>query len=175
MTEITKKCCFTGHRPKDLPWGYNEESLKCRSFKVLLKNELIHAIKNGYSYFITGMAEGFDTIALEVLLELKEEGNKIFIEGAIPCIGQELKWNDASQKRYKENLKKLDKVTVLSNTYTSSCMLERNDYMLSQSSLVIACYSGGYGGTSSTIKKAKKLGHKLIILNPKEIIEQKKA
>ena len=22
-------CCFTGHRPKGLPWGYNEKSELC--------------------------------------------------------------------------------------------------------------------------------------------------
>ena len=32
--EIT--CCFTGHRPDKLPWGVQEEDLRCHLLKVSL-------------------------------------------------------------------------------------------------------------------------------------------
>lgn len=164
-----KVCCFTGHRPKGLPWGYDETKPECTQFKNELKIIIKNAVVNGYTHFISGMAEGFDTIALEILFELKAINPKIYIEGAIPCIGQELKWNKESQERYQENLKKLDKTTIISNHYSNTCMHERNDYMLNCSDLVIACYSGGAGGTISTISKAKKKNKKIIIINPKTL------
>ena len=33
---MEKKCCFTGHRPKSLPFGYNEEEPSCKKLKELL-------------------------------------------------------------------------------------------------------------------------------------------
>lgn len=46
-------------------------------------------------------------------------------------------------------------------------MHERNDYMLKNSSLVIALYNGTFGGTQSTLKKAEKMGLKVEIIKPK--------
>ena len=37
-------------------------------------------------------------------------------------------------------------------------MLERNDYMLKNSSKVISLFNGLAGGTKSTIQKAEKMG-----------------
>ena len=31
--DIFFKICFTGHRPKGLPWGYDEEKESCILFK----------------------------------------------------------------------------------------------------------------------------------------------
>lgn len=172
MEKSYKKCCFTGHRPKSLPWGYNDKDIRCVSFKAKLKEILLKAIDKGYNFFISGMAEGLDTYALEVLLEIKDEHKKnklpldIIIEGAIPCLDQDKKWSASAQGKYKELLSKLDKKTIISESYTPTCMIDRNNYMISQTELVIACYSSGYGGTYSTIAKAKKQGKKLIIINP---------
>ena len=46
-------------------------------------------------------------------------------------------------------------------------MQERNDYMLNNSSLLIALYNGSNGGTKYTITKANKLGIRTIIITPK--------
>ena len=51
-------------------------------------------------------------------------------------------------------LKQADIKRYISNEYTDTCMHERNDYMLKNSSLVIALYNGTFGGTQSTLKKA---------------------
>ena len=51
-------CCFTGHRPGKLPWGYNEQGIKFLLFKIRLRKTIKQAIKNGYKYFISGMALG---------------------------------------------------------------------------------------------------------------------
>ena len=40
--------------------------------KEKLRNEIIKAIKNGYTTFISGMALGFDMICEEIVLELKK-------------------------------------------------------------------------------------------------------
>lgn len=65
-------CCFTGHRPQSLPWKFNEQDERCLKMKEQLRNEIIKAIKNGYTTFISGMALGFDMICAEIVLELKK-------------------------------------------------------------------------------------------------------
>ena len=45
-------------------------------------------------------------------------------------------------------------------------MQERNEYMLKNSSKVIALFNGIAGGTKSTIDKAKSMGLKVEIIKP---------
>ena len=58
---MEKKCCFTGHRPKSLPFGYNEEEPSCKKLKELLSENIERQItENGVTHFISGMAMGVD-------------------------------------------------------------------------------------------------------------------
>lgn len=70
-----KTACLTGHRPKSLPWGYDESKQSCLNFKAETKNIFKRAIEYGLSTFLTGMAEGFDMISAEILFELKKNIN----------------------------------------------------------------------------------------------------
>lgn len=157
--------CLTGYRPDKLPWGYNEEKESCVHFKENLKVVLEKAIMYGLKNFMTGMAEGFDMIATEILIALREKYS-IKIIAVIPCIGQERVWSERQQKRYHTILKKCDEKIILNKNYTPACMGVRNKFMVKNSSVVIACFSGIAGGTSNTIKIAKKYGCKIRIINP---------
>lgn len=161
-------CCFTGHRPKFMPWGYNENSPLCLKFKEDLKEILDRAIKSGFTVFLTGMAEGFDMIAGETILELKKQYPKVKLIAVVPCIGQEEKWSEAQKKRYGVLLNKCDEKVVLSKKYTPTCLQERNEYMVNQSSVVIACYNGKPSGTAKTVRYAKEKGCKVRIINPED-------
>lgn len=77
--------CLSGHRPKSLPWGYNENMYCCKVFKEDLEKIFINAIEYGIHTFLTGMAEGFDMIATEILIKLKEKYKHIRIIAVIPC------------------------------------------------------------------------------------------
>ena len=65
-------CAFTGHRPRKFPWGYNEEDAGCKHLKVALQQEIALLARNGYTDFLSGMAEGTDTWAALDVLELRE-------------------------------------------------------------------------------------------------------
>lgn len=157
--------CFTGHRPQKLPWRENEDDERCEIVKKTLREKIIEAIKNGYVYFISGLALGFDIISAEMVLELKKDYPHIKLIGAIPCKDQYKVWKPYQIKRYNEVLSKCDSVRCLYDMYNDKCMLERNDYMLNNSSLVIALYDGRGGGTGYTIKKAKGKGLKVEIID----------
>ncbi len=48
--------CFTGHRSQKLPWGFNENDVRCCLMKDTLRKEIINAIKHGYKTFLCGTA-----------------------------------------------------------------------------------------------------------------------
>lgn len=178
LSDVVKECeqifemmksetaCFTGHRSQKLPWKFNEQDERCIAMRAKAKELIEEAIKNGYVNFISGMALGFDMICAELVLELKEKYPHIKLICAIPCKTQSNPWHADQQKRYQKILKQADIKRYISNEYTDSCMHERNDYMLKNSSLVIALYNGTFGGTQSTLKKAEKMGLKVEIIKP---------
>lgn len=57
-----KRCCFTGHRHNKLVYSENE-------IKYLLENAIDNAISAGFITFITGMAQGTDIWAAEIVLQ----------------------------------------------------------------------------------------------------------
>ena len=167
-TELSKStCCFTGHRPQGLPWKFNEQDERCLKMKEQLKNEIVKAVKSGYTTFISGMALGFDIICAEIVLELKNTYPHIKIIGAIPCKTQDKLWMEKDKQRYKNILEKLDGIRCIYDDYIGpECMLERNRFMINNSSLVIALFNGTNGGTKKTLDYAKKCGVKIVVLTP---------
>jgi len=162
-----KSCCFTGHRSQKLPWKFNENDERCIIMKKKLREEIEKAILCGYNTFYSGMALGFDLICVEILIEMKEKYNDIKIIGAIPCKNQDALWPKEQQERYIACLSKLDSIRCIFDEYNGrECMIERNRYMVDNSSLMIALYNGLPGGTWLTINYAKKRGLKVVIINP---------
>ena len=163
--------CLTGHRPNKLHWGYNETKDSCITFKKELRNLLENFINDGFTNFLSGMAEGFDMIATEILLNLKNTYKDIKIIAVVPCLEQEKNWTPSQQNKYHNIIKKSDEYIILSNEYTPTCMMERNKFMVEHSSVVIGCFNGCRGGTYNTLLYAKKTGCKIITINPNTFIK----
>lgn len=158
--------CFTGHRPQKLPWGFNENDERFIDMKNRTKVEIENAIKKGYHTFLCGMALGFDMMCAELVLELKKKYPHIKLIGAIPCRTQSSRWFKAQQDRYDKLVKQLDDIRCIYDEYVDGCMQERNQYMINNSSLVIALYNGLGRGTKSTIDYAKKQGKEVVVIKP---------
>ncbi len=157
--------CFTGYRSQKLPWGFNEKNERCLQMTKLLEKEIVNTIKEGYCHFISGMAIGFDMIAAEIVLKLKSKYN-IILECAIACKNQEKKWSLQLQTRYQNILKQADIIWCGKDYYVDGCMLERNYYMVNQSSKIIALFDGKSGGTKKTLEYAKQQRLQITILKP---------
>lgn len=72
MKKKMKTCAFTGHRPQNLPFGFNEEDERCIDLKKTLREQIINLIENeGVTHFISGMAIGVDMYAAEIVLGLE--------------------------------------------------------------------------------------------------------
>ena len=159
-------CCFTGHRSQKLPWKFNEDDLRYKMTRNRVEDEIEKAITKGYNHFISGMAIGFDIMCAEIVLEFKKKYKNIILECEVPCKGQESKWIEKEQIRYRRILKQADKIRCIYDKYVDGCMKERNPYMINNSSLVIALFNGQWGGTKQTIEYAKSQGVEVIIINP---------
>ena len=162
-----RSCCFTGHRPSKLPFGYNEEDPRCVRLKEKLKKEIIRQIEeNGVTHFITGMALGIDMFAAEEVIELKKTYPDITLEAAIPCETQCSRWSEGLRERYFAILEHCDSKMVLFPHYTRFCMQKRDEYMVNNSQSVIALYiEGTPGGTKYTVEYAKKKGKDVVFID----------
>lgn len=164
---MNKTCCFTGHRPKSLPFGYDEGAEDCKRLKALLTESIKKQItENGVTHFISGMAMGVDIYAAEAVLELKKKYPHITLECAIPCETQANRWSEGWRNRYFDIIYRSDDAQTLQTHYTSDCMMKRNKYMVDNSDVVIAVWNGKKSGTGNTVDYALKNGKKVIIIDP---------
>ncbi len=142
----TKACCITGHR--DIPAD------KVEYVKTKLKEEIEKAIVDGFTMFITGMAEGVDLLFAELVIEQKAQHPDLFLEAAIPYANR-LK---AKDPLFQKCLAACDGFKVIQKEYKSDCFMNRNRYMVSLSSRIIAVYDGREkGGTLFTMRYAHTL------------------
>ena len=72
MPARQESCCFTGHRPAKLPWGYNERDPRCVRLKERIADAVLLAYQEGYRHFLCGMAQGCDLYFCEAVLALRE-------------------------------------------------------------------------------------------------------
>ena len=160
-----KTCSFTGHRPAKLPWGTRETDERCMALKGELAARLEGIYQAGYRHFICGMAIGCDMYFAEAVLELKKKHSEITLEAAIPCGTQPDRWAKPMRERYNNLLDRCSMVKVLQIDYSPDCMMRRNEYMVDNSSLLLACFDGRPGGTMSTILYAQRKGLSVITID----------
>ncbi len=157
-------CCFTGHRPEKLPWGFNEEDPRCDVLKGRLRRAVEQAYEDGYRHFISGMARGCDLYFAEIVLELKENCPEVTLEAAIPCEEQAIGWKEHERERYFGLVARCDYETMVQRHYDKGCMQRRNRYMVDRSARLIAVYDGMLGGTMYTLNYAMNHAVETVIL-----------
>jgi len=145
------RVCFTGHRPEKI--HTNTENVKSA-----LQREIMTAIREGKTSFISGMSRGVDLWAAEIVLALKETNPDIRLVCAIPFKGFETRWSAAWQHQYTEILKKADEVHFICSGFSYYSYQARNVWMVNHASRVIAVWNGEKGGTKNTILYAEKSG-----------------
>ena len=65
-------CAFTGHRPSNFSFGYDEEHPDCCKIKAIMATQVVSLIQNGVTTFLTGMALGVDIWGAEIVLACKK-------------------------------------------------------------------------------------------------------
>lgn len=145
---MQKICSFSGHRsiPSDqLP-----------QLEKRLEAELCNLIHCGFTEFRAGGALGFDTLAAQAVLCLREQYPQIRLILYLPCKTQNERWSQADPSIYREILCKADEYIYTSERYSSGCMHKRNRAMIDGSHLLLCYLTGASGGTAYTVKYAKE-------------------
>ena len=152
MTEAEKRmkrCCFTGHRPSKLK--QDEQTIK-RSLAAAIDQ----AIARGFTTFITGMAQGTDIWAAEIVLDRCRANPDLKLICAIPHPDFEKSWKADWQKRYNAVRSAADLERTICPAYSKAAYQKRNIWMVDHSALVIAVFNGEPGGTLNTIQYAQQ-------------------
>lgn len=143
-------CCFTGHRPEKLRRTERE-------VKDALRREIVWAMEKGYDTFLSGMAPGVDLWAAELVVEL-QRWRPIYLVCALPYPGFGERNPEPWHTLRYWAMHKAHRVKVISPVYHRGVFQERNQFLVDNSSLVIALYDGGPGGTRNTLEYARRKG-----------------
>ena len=154
-----RTACFTGHRKimeKDSPL-----------LREKIRSVLIESIERGYCYFGAGGALGFDTIAAQTVLDLRNQYPSIKLILVLPCLSQTKGWKTEDIMEYERIKASADKVVYTSQEYHRGCMHKRNRHLVDNSSLCICYLTEHNGGTAYTVNYAKEKA--LMIVNVAEM------
>lgn len=143
--------CFTGHRKLPADGAYH-------ALRIATENAVRDLIGKGYDTFLVGGALGFDTLAQQILQALREEFPYIRIVMAVPCPEQDALWPPQDRRTYRNLLEAADARILIAREYTKDCMLKRNRFMVSRSSVCIAYHVHAGGGTDYTVRYAINRG-----------------
>ena len=142
-----------------MPWGRNEDDLRCAALKTLLRRTVREVYDRGFHTFLCGMARGCDQYFAEAVLAARADGAQdAQLCALVPCPSQPDGWDEASVARYWALLAACDQLEVLEDHYSPGCMLRRNREMLRRAQLLISVYDGTPGGTAATVRLAEELG-----------------
>ena len=148
-------CCFTGHRAV---FRADMEALR-----PALRTEIARLAADGVTEFYAGGARGFDMLAEEAVLELRES-LPIHLHLILPCRDQDAKWPQSLRARFADILKAADSVEYIMDEYQDGCMRLRNDAMVEAAAYCICYMQRKSGGTAYTVNRARRAGLEIIHL-----------
>lgn len=144
-----KSVAFTGHRHLD---DAAVERVEKRLIEYII--DLYH---EGYDTFYCGMAMGFDLLAAECVVHVRQHcGFSLRLVACIPFPGQEKRYTEVDRFRYDTLLQTAEDKIYISGKYSRYSYLRRNDYMLEHADKVIAWHDPSLtkGGTAYTVRRA---------------------
>lgn len=153
-----RTCCFTGHR--ELPPAFRQE------LAMKLEETIIGLIEQGVQFYGAGGARGFDALAAQTVLNLKNRYPHIKLILVLPCLTQTRGWPAGDVAEYERIKAQADKVVYTAQQYTLGCMHKRNRHLVDNSSVCVCYLNKESGGTAYTVNYAEKQGLKVINLAP---------
>ena len=166
MTEQRMRtCCFTGHRQIPL----NEQA----DIADKLERVIAGLYQQGVRYYGAGGALGFDTLAAQTVIHLRENclGMKLIL--VLPCRTQTWKWKPEDVAEYECIKTQADKIVYTAQQYTPDCMYKRNRHLVDNSGICVCYLTSVSGGTHYTVSYAEKQGLEVINIARNGIIQRR--
>ena len=115
-----------------------------------------------YTHLDVYKRQGFDTLAAQTILALKNAYPQVKLILVLPCQNQSERWNRADRAICEGILVQADKVVYISEHYYKGCMHKRNRHLVDCSDYCICYLNRLSGGTYYTVHYAREKGLKII-------------
>lgn len=157
---------FTGYRRSKIisTQPFTSEGDIFEEISARLETTIKALYLRGCRTFISGMSEGFDLLAAQAVLKIREEAKDIRLVLAIPFNKQDERYSDEDRRLYYEIYAAADEIKIIAEEYHERVFLDRNDYMLENSSILVSYYNGLRGGTMYTYNRAIRAEMEIINL-----------
>ena len=146
---------FTGHR-----------DACSKELRRVLRQELEDLIIQGTDTFCAGGAAGFDTLAAETVIGLREEYPWIMLRLVLPCPPEEQtgRFTEDLRRQYYDILRAADLTETVSPHYDPECMKRRNQRLIDLADVCVCFYDRRRyaSGTGQTVRMAEKRGIDII-------------
>ncbi len=144
-------CCFTGHR--EIPANEKEP------LSAMLDDALTVLYEEGVRNFFAGGARGFDTLAAERVLALRDGGRgdvRLYLILPYPnsCAG----WSPWEIARFHAVLARCDGFRFISEAYRKDVMRDRNFALVAAADLCVAYARRYASGAGQTVRAAERAG-----------------
>jgi hypothetical protein len=160
MTAVTdqwERVALTGHRSLSIA-EYGFAGGELARLAVKLRDE------HGTTTAISGMAVGADTLWADAALQA---GLQLWAYIPFPQQEADRRWTHEDRAHWAHLRSRAEREVVLGTSYDVRLLHARNDAMLRDSDLLIAVCDPlrTVGGTAATLKKARKAGKPIIIVD----------
>ena len=163
-----KTCCFTGHR--NIPAEAGEE------VRAGIREEALRLMESGYTTFLAGGARGFDMLAAEAVLDLRDrEGKAVRLISVLPFKEWRDGWPADEYEREERILRESDGVLCPEGEGSRASYLDRDRRMVDASSVCVAWCTRRSGGTAYTVRYAMKQGVRVVNMagpDPGELLKK---
>ncbi|MBE7040437.1 MAG: DUF1273 domain-containing protein [Ruminococcaceae bacterium] len=150
-------CSFTGHRII--------RSCRRDALTKQLNSAVRSLIEKGYTDFCSGGALGFDQLAAQTVISLKNEFPHIHLCMVLPCKNQDKYWSSGQKEVYRQLVAAADKIVYTAEDYDNGCMQRRNRFLVDSASCLLAYLEQNRGGTKYTVNYAEKSGISVLLLD----------
>ncbi len=155
---------FTGYRPNKFPFSLEEENDGYTKLTDVLYDTLETLIlNNGADCFYYGACYGFDIVAAETVIKLKEKYPQIKLVSVLPFADFYNGFSASWKRRAEICEKKTDEQIIVYATKNKTCFYDRNELLVNKCDLLV-CFDKGIArsGTGQTVNKAKKQNKPII-------------
>lgn len=156
---VAHSVCFSGPRPSKLPDNGDYQATSIIQMKTRLEEKIECCLDNGKSIFLNGCMSGFDILAGETVLKIRQYRPEIVCVTVAPFridFFENANWTPEWKRRALGVYLQSNLSFSLSENYRKGIYYERDRFLVDHSSLLICYYAGTGGGTKYTLDYAQQ-------------------